>query len=295
MSGQAQGGLFGSPASLAAAAAGACSALCMLWALRGLPLGGVLLWATPLPLMLAGLAFGGRAAIYAAAGAGLAMLVFSPLLGFAIHLAAFGLPAAVILALATGQGPRLALSVPLAVLGLWPLAVLLILSLLVPDLEAEMKQAVEMGIARMGLDLPDGMAEQVAQVKAAAAGFWLAAVMVGNGLLAQSLLRRRGLAGWEAPAAEEVRLPGWYLPLPALALGAWLAVGGAVALSALLILLVPLFLVGVLAVHARLRGKLAFLAGFWVLMLVFLQVMAPLMVGLGLYEQIRRRAAPPPT
>lgn len=295
MSGQAQGGLFGSPASLAAAAAGACSALCMLWALRGLPLGGVLLWATPLPLLLAGLAFGGRTAIYAAAGAGLAMLVFSPILGFAIHLAAFGLPAAVILGLATARGPRLELSAPLAVLGLWPLLVLLILALLVPDLEAEMQQAVEQGIARMGLDLPEGMAAQVAQVKAAAAGFWLAVVMVGNGLLAQSLLRRWGLAGWEALPAEEVRLPGWYLPLPALALGAWLAVGGAVALSALLILLVPLFLVGVLAVHARLRGKLAFLAGFWVLMLVFLQVMAPLMVGLGLYEQIRRRAAPPPT
>ena len=295
MSGQAQGGLFGSPASLAAAAAGACSALCMLWALRGLPLGGVLLWATPLPLMLAGLAFGGRCAAYAAAVAGLVLLLLGPLLGFAIHLAAFGLPAAVMLGLATARPGRLELSLPLAVLGLWPLAVLLLLALLVPDLEGEMKQAVEMGIARMGLDLPEGMAEQVAQVKAAAAGFWLAVVMVGNGLLAQSLLRRWGLDGWTLPLAEEVRLPGWYLPLPAVALGAFLALGGAVPFSALLILLVPLFLVGVLAVHARLRGKLAFLAGFWVLMLVFLQVMAPLMVGLGLYEQIRRRAAPPPT
>ena len=43
------------------------------------------------------------------------------------------------------------------------------------------------------------------------------------------------------------------------------------------------------------RDDLAFLAGFYVLMLLFLQVMAPLMVGLGLFEQYRRRATPPPT
>lgn len=271
MSGQAQGGLFGSPASLAAAAAGACSALCMLWGMRGLPLGGVLLWATPLPLMLAGLGFGARAVAYAAAFAALCLLLLSPLLGFAIHVAAFGLPAAILVWFATqGATRRLELSVPLAVLGLWPLALLLLLAILVPDLEEEMRQAVAMGVARMGLDLPEGMAAQVAQVKAAAAGFWLALVMVGNGLLAQALLRRWGMDGWELPRAEEIRLPGWYLPLPALALGAWLAVGGAVALSALLILLVPLFLAGVLAVHARMRGRVAILAGFWVLMLVFL-------------------------
>ena len=83
-----------------------------------------------------------------------------------------------------------------------------------------------------------------------------------------------------------------------LAFGAWMAVGGAVALSAFLMLLVPLFLLGVVAVHAKLEGRparMAFLAGFYLLMLVFLQVMGPLMVGLGLYEQIRRRHAPPPT
>ncbi|MFL1463669.1 hypothetical protein ACI6QG_15785 [Roseococcus sp. DSY-14] len=294
MSGQAQGGLFGSPASLAAGAAGACSALCMLWALRGLPLGGLLLWATPLPLLLAGLSFGARAAAYAAAAAGLAMLLLGPLLGFAIHAVAFGLPAALLVALATA-GSRLRLSLPLAALGLWPLAALLLLAAFVPDLEGAMREAVEMGVQRMGLDLPEGMIVQVAQVKAAAAGFWLVVVMVLNALLAQLLLRRWGLAGWETPSLSEARLPGWYLPLPALAFGAWLALGGAVALSALLILLVPLFLLGVLSVHARARGKRALLAGFWVLMLVFLQVMAPLMVGLGLYEQIRRRAAPPQT
>ena len=60
------GSLFGRPDALAAAAAGACSALCALWAMRGLPLGGVLLWLTPLPIFAAGFGFGARTAAYAA-------------------------------------------------------------------------------------------------------------------------------------------------------------------------------------------------------------------------------------
>ena len=95
-----------------------------------------------------------------------------------------------------------------------------------------------------------------------------------------------------------MRLPGWYLPLPLVALLVWSLVGGAVALSSLLILLVPMFLLGVVGVHRLLRGRpgrLAFLIGFYVMMLLFLQVMAPLMVGVGLFDQIRRRATLPPT
>ncbi|MDB5377277.1 MAG: hypothetical protein JWR00_1723, partial [Rubritepida sp.] len=84
----------------------------------------------------------------------------------------------------------------------------------------------------------------------------------------------------------------------AIALAAWLAFGGAVALSSLLILLVPVFLLGVVGVHRRLRGRagrVAFLAGFYVLMLLFLQIMAPLMVGVGLLDQYRRPSMPPQT
>jgi hypothetical protein len=66
----------------------------------------------------------------------------------------------------------------------------------------------------------------------------------------------------------------------------------------MLLLLVPFFVMGVFAVHVMLRGRKsrpAYLAGFYVLMLLFLQLMAPLMVGLGLFEQYRRRPALPPT
>jgi hypothetical protein len=66
----------------------------------------------------------------------------------------------------------------------------------------------------------------------------------------------------------------------------------------MLLLLVPFFVMGVVAVHALSHGRKsrsALLAGFYVLMLLFLQLMAPLMVGLGLFEQYRRRPSLPPT
>ncbi|MCW8086979.1 DUF2232 domain-containing protein [Sabulicella glaciei] len=295
--GTGQGGASVSAATPAALAAGACSALCALWAMRGLPLGGLLLWVTPLPLLLAGLGFGARAAAIAVVVASLSLLLLSPLLGLAIYLFAFGLPAALLVGAAQQPG-RMELALPLALLGIWPAAIVLGLAVLIPDLEGAMREAVALGTQRMGVALPEGMVEQVARVKAAAAGFWVALTMVVNGLVAQRILERRGLALHPSPPAEALRVPDWYLLLPGLALGGLLAVGGAVPLSVLLILLVPFLLLGVAAVHRRLRdrpGRMAFLVGFYLLMLLFLQVMAPLMVGLGLFEQIRRRPAPPPT
>jgi len=97
------GGVFGRPETLAAAAAGACSALFALWAMRGLPLGGLLLWAAPLPIFAAGFGFGARTATYATAVSAAVVVLTSSFLGFAIHLALFCLPATLIVALA-GRG-----------------------------------------------------------------------------------------------------------------------------------------------------------------------------------------------
>jgi len=295
--GTGNGGLFSQPHALAAGAAGVCSALLTLWAMRGMPLGGMLLWLTPFPILAAGFGFGARAALIAVAIASAAVLVSTTPIGLGLFLAMFGLPAALIAATAMQNG-RMDLGLPLAVLGIWPVLVLFVLALSITDLEGEMREAVEMGIRRMGVSMPDGMVAQVAQVKAAAAGFWLALVMVGNGVAAQAFVTRQGLALAPTPPLDDLRLPSWYFPLPLIALAAWAAFGGAVALSSLLIILVPVFLLGVVGVHHRLRGRagrVAFLAGFYLLMLVFLQVMAPLMVGVGLFDQYRRRAAPPQT
>lgn len=291
------GGLFGQPGALAAGAAGLCAALLALWAMRGLPLGGLLLWLAPLPLFAAGFAFGARTALFAVGVASLAVLFGSTTLGLAVFLAIFGVPVALICATALQPG-RMELSLPLALLGIWPVVVLAMLAVSVTDLEGEMRDAVEMGVQRMGVALPDGMVGQIAQVKAAAAGFWMALLMLGNGMAAQNLVTRRGLALYATPPLDDLRLPSWYLPLPLVALALWAVVGGAVALSSMLILLVPVFLLGVVGVHRLLRnrpGRLAFLIGFYLLMLLFLQIMAPLMVGVGLYDQIRRRMTPPQT
>lgn len=294
---QGPGGLFGQPTTLAAAAAGLCSALLALWAMRGLPLGGLLLWIAPLPLFAAAFAFGTRTVVFAIAIASLAVILGSTPLGLAVFLAVFGVPVALISATALQSG-RMDLSLPLAVLGLWPVILLGLLAASVSDLEGEMREAVEMGVRRMGMALPEGMVAQIAQVKAAAAGFWMALLMLGNGIAAQRFVSQRGLALHATPPLEALHLPRWYLPLPLVALVLWALVGGAVALSSLLILLVPVFLMGVVGVHRLLRGRpgrLAFLIGFYLLMLLFLQIMAPLMVGVGLYDQFRRRAAPPQT
>lgn len=291
------GGVFGQPGALAAGAAGLCAAVLALWAMRGMPLGGMLLWVTPLPLFAAGFAFGARTAILAIAIAAIAVLFGSSLLGLAVFLAVFGVPVALITATSVQAG-RMDLSLPLAILGIWPVVVLGLLAASVSDLEGEMRAAVEMGVRRMGIAMPEGMVGQIAQVKAAAAGFWMSLLMVGNGAAAQNLLTRQGLALHATPPAEDLRLPNWYLPLPLVGLVLWALVGGAVALSAMLLLLVPVFLLGVVSIHRLLRGRpgrLAFLIGFYLLMLLFLQIMAPLMVGVGLYDQIRRRAMPPQT
>lgn len=291
------GGLLGQAPALAAGAAGLCSALLALWAMRGMPLGGLLLWIAPLPLFLAAFAFGTRTALFAVGIASLAVLLGSTTLGLAVFLAVFGVPAALISGTALQSG-RMDLSLPLAVLGIWPVVVLWVLATLVSDLEGEMRAAVEMGVRRMGVGLPDGMADQIAQVKAAAAGFWMTLLMVGNGMAAQRFVTQRGLALHATPRLDDLRLPNWYLPLPLAALALWAAVGGAVALSTLLILLIPVFILGVAGVHRLLRGRpgrTAFLIGFYLLMLLFLQIMAPLMVGVGLYDQIRRRMMPPQT
>jgi hypothetical protein len=305
VSGQQQGagggGFLSQPWALAAGAAALLSALAALFAMRGLPLGGLLLWLAPLPLFACAAGFGARVAGAAVAIAALVVLLGSNSLGAALYLAMFGLPAALLSFAATlgGRlpvGAPLALGTPLALLGLWPATALVLATLLVADLEGALREMVQMGVQRMGVPASEAMVAQIAQVKAAAAGFWFALLMLGNGLAGRRLAAGSGLEPHPMPDAGDVRLPAWYGPLPLVALAAWAAIGGGVLLSLLLVLLVPFFLLGVVGVHRRLSGRagrIAFLAGFYVLMLLFLQIMAPLMVGVGLFDQFRRRAAPP--
>lgn len=301
--GQDQGrgqGVFGHPGLLAAGAAGCASAVCALWAMRGLPLGTGVFWIASSPLFAAGFGFG---AASAAAGGLIATLLVALAGGgdgAVIYLALCGIPAPLLLAAALRQG-RIVLSLPLALLGLWPLAVLLLAALFLGGsggLEATMRTAMEVALARLGMPAPEEMVAMLVRVKAGAIGFWAALALLANAAAAASLLARRGLLPGPRPDFAAVRLPGWYPLLPALALGLFLAApagGDAVALSALLILLVPLFLQGIAGVHRRLRGRtgrLPMLMGFYLLVVLFLQMMGPGLVGLGLYDQFQRRVAP---
>ncbi len=293
---------FNNPGILAASAAGLISALLMLWALRGLPLGGALLWLSPAPLFSVGLAFGPAGAALAGLLGAAVVGLSSSMLGMVFYALLFAVPAWLLVALFLRPTvPNV--SAPVAALGLYPVAILLALSLYFANeggLEAVLRGAVEHATRRMGLMLPDGMIEAVVRVKAAAVGFWLAVTAIGNAALAQGFLRRQGLNMASAPDLADARMPGWYLVLVLLA-GAAFAVGGdAVTLSILLLLMLPFFLMGIGSVHKRVRGargRVWILAGFYTLMLIFLQIVAPAMVGMGLYEQWARRpglGTPPP-
>jgi hypothetical protein len=271
-----------------------------MWAFRGLPGGTMLFWMAPFPLFAAGLAFGPASAITGTLLATLLLAVVGGGLPVLVFLALFGLPVPMLL-LAAARGGHLSLSLPLALLGLWPVAVLLLAALFLADdggLEPAMRRAVELALNRLGLPAPETMVVELVRVKAAAIGFWCSLALLGNAAAAERFLGRRGwLPAGAAPDWTAARLPGWYPVLPALAAGFFLAVpegSDAVALSALLLLLVPLFLQGCGGVHARVRGRrarLPMLALFYMLLLLFLQVMGPGLVGLGLYDQIRRRPA----
>jgi hypothetical protein len=304
------GGLARDPRVLAATAAGLASAVLALWAFRGLPLGSMLLWLSPLPLFLAGLGFGLGSLAVSVAVAVLALLLAGNLVSLGIWLVGTGLPvAALLLAGLRGRGRRPELAWPLALLGLYPAAVILLAAMLLGQepggLEGVMRQAVELGLDRMGLDLGDAVVAELVRVKAAAISFWISIALIANAAAARGLLERLGLGdplrGGSAFAAA--RLPRLYPALPAAAAALWLATAGeggsdAVPLSLLLVLLLPLFLQGLGALHVRsrsLRGRTAMLVLLYALLLLFSVPAALLVTALGLVEHWGRRApAPPP-
>jgi hypothetical protein len=296
------------PRLLAAGAAGFACAAAALWAFRGLPLGTALFWLSSFPLLAAGLGFGAGAAAGAAAVAAALLVLVGGLAAAMAFLALFGAPAALLLAAGLrgggGGGGGFAPALPLALLGLWPVAVLLLAAALLgggEGLQAAMRGALETTLGRAGFAVPEPALGQLVRVKAAAIGFLSALALLFNGLAARRVLLRWGVAVSAPPDPAAVRLPGWYPVLPALAAGLFLAAppgADAVPVSALLLLLVPLLLMGVAGVHARAKGlsaRVPMLALFYLLLAMFLQVMGPALVGLGLYDQFRRRpAAPPP-
>jgi len=296
------GGVMSDPRWLAGTAAGLVAAVLSLWAMRGLPLGFAAFWLAPLPLFAAGLGFGPGAMAWAAGLAALIHALVAGMLPMLVFLAAFALPALLMVGLGLRQG-RIEPGLPLAVLGLWPALVILATALSFAGtpggLEAAMRTAIAQALQRMGASpaaLPVG---DLAQVMAAAFGFWAAISLSVNGAAAQSALARSGLSLAPTPRWSAVRLPGWYPALAGVAAAAWLAFGGegdVVALSVLLVVLMPVFLQGIAAVHRRSAGRPGrnLMLGIFYAGLVILSVPAAIAVtAFGFYEQWGRRTSPP--
>lgn len=296
------GSMLGNPRWLAGTAAGLTAAILSLWAMRGLPLGFAAFWLTPLPLFAAGLGFGPASMAWAAGLAAVIHIAVSGMLPMAVFLVGFAVPAVLIVTLGFRQG-RIDTALPLALLGIWPAIVIMAAGLAfagIPGgLEGAIREAVVQGLHRMGTSPDQVPVQELVQVMAAAIGFWMAISLSVNGAAAQSALARMGLALAPTPRWSAVRLPGWYPALTALGAAAWLAFGGeggVVALSVMMVLLLPVFLQGIAAIHRRSAGRPGrhFMLGIFYAGLVILSVPAAVAVtAFGFYEQWGRRTSPP--
>jgi hypothetical protein len=289
--GRAGNGLTHDPRLLAAGAGGLLAACLVLWAFRGLPLGPIAFWAAPLPLFMVGIGFGPGPAVGALAVATAVSWVSGTETGTWLFLLAFGIPAVLLVGAASADLGR-----ALALLGVLPAAGIVAAAIWLADapggLEGTLQAMARAALRRFEVPASAGLVADIVRVKAAAIGFWLSLAMLANAWAAGRLLRALGVA--TPPAWSTARLPGWYIALPALALGFWLAAddeADAIQLSVTLVLLVPLMLHGLAAMHRRTqgRGERPLLLGAVYLCLVILFLPASLAVaGYGAFDLIVR-------
>lgn len=290
----------------ASLAGGIISALLALAAVRGLPFGGVLFWLAPLPLYA--VAFGwGAAAVGTACGVGaLVTVVSGGPAATAAFVLLFGLPAVLFSGLALRATALPALSLPFALLSLWPAAMLLAAEFALADqpggLSGALTRVVEDALARMGAPPEMGTAEMVAtvvRIKPLAFAVWFAVVTVVNASAAQGFMLRRGLLAVPMVRWAEASLPLWYAPLavvPALIAGLAPGDAGFIASSLAMMLAVPLVLQGLAVLHIVTLGQKArplLLGVAYGGLAVFMLPVGIGLAGLGLAEfalNLRRRA-----
>jgi hypothetical protein len=215
-----------------------------------------------------------------------------------IYLLGFALPA--LLMVATGlRAGRLDASRPLALTGIWPALVILLVAVLLADspggFDGALIGSVKQGLARMGIADAGMPVEQLARIMAPAMAGWMVAALIICGIGAQTALTRRGMALAATPLWRETRLPIWYGFLPGAAAVIWLSgMGGdsSLPLALFMVLLLPFFLLGLAAVHRRSVGRTArpFMLGVFYAGLVILSVPAAIAVtAFGIFEQWGRR------
>jgi peptidoglycan/LPS O-acetylase OafA/YrhL len=187
----------------------------------------------------------------------------------------------------------------LALTGIWPALVILLVAVLLADspggFDGALIDSVKQGLARMGMADAGMPVEQLARIMAPAMAGWMVAALIICGIGAQSVLTRRGMALAATPLWRETRLPIWYGFLPGAAAVIWLSgMGGdsSLPLALFMVLLLPFFLLGLAAVHRRSAGRTArpFMLGVFYAGLVILSVPAAIAVtAFGIFEQWGRR------
>jgi hypothetical protein len=293
-------GVWNDPVWLSGLAGGAAAAALIAWATGGLPLAPVAFWLVPLPLLLAGLGFGLPAAVIGAGTGAVLLVLASSITALSLFGLVFAVP--VLIALVTGaSGSAFSLSRPLALLGLWPAALVLLAAALLADhpggFDGALREAVIGALRQMGAPTDAATVDLIAQVKAGALAFWFAVSLAGSAALAQRFLAGRGLNRLPTVRWASARLPAWYPPLAALAIAAWVAGDDSTILASVALALgVPLLLQGLAAIHDRSRafaGRRFLLAGVYAVLILFSIPAAMLLAGFGVFDQYGRRAAPP--
>ena len=161
--------------------------------------------------------------------------------------------------------------------------------------------------AGAGLDFAAARAEMVRTMAGLLPGIaawdWCLRAILSAGL-GQMMLMKMNLALWSAPAYREFAAPQWFFALfgaTAVAAAVLKDDAGFIAGNAAAILSLPLVLQGLAVVHsaaARVKHRLAWLAGFYVLALITAGISSVMLVGLGVMDnflQIRVRYLAPRT
>jgi predicted membrane protein DUF2232 len=285
------------------AAGGGLSGAAVLAALAGSPLGVVLFYFAPLPLLFVGLGFGSSVFGFAAA-AGIAVAVaFGGFAGAGLYGGMHVIPSWLIVQ----QAMRRSASSPD---GWQPVGrVLAALTLLIAfvvtsttwvgrgalGIEGEVRELLTTvgHVAAPGLDEADhrALAERLTPLFLGFSAItWLVMMIVNSGL-AQSLLAARGWNRRPRPRWSQLRLPGWFdWVLVATAATALVTDGdaGFLARNIVMILLTPYFFVGLAVTHVVLRRApmpgLAF-AAFYGILLVFFLIAGGIVAAIGVIEQ----------
>lgn len=256
-----------------AAAAGLLSALMFLSLVKGIALGAVLSYAAPLPLIMAGLAFGMGALVTAGLVAAVAVAAVAGGFSAVPFAVAAALPALVVTNRALLRRQAADGSVhwyPPGLVLAWLTAAGLALLLCGTALLAGSPDGIEGSVTKVLANALDLMAAELpADQRAKVVGWWtplFPAMVAGSWLImavvnacgAQGLLVRLGHARRPAPAYRELWLPDWSaIGLVAMAVAAILVGGdvGYVAANAVVILLIPFVFLGLAGIHRWARGR----------------------------------------